>query len=137
VCGYHGWTDWYIAANHTAADRSAGGQRLAADARYTTDGTGHQLDGVPSQLAGSAVPCPPRDSDPKKLLLGPKKYPLRRFPMENTSPWNVTWGRNHAHRCPGTTTASMSYRRSSLAQKLRGDTVILTENNTNDSKITA
>ena len=27
----------------------------------------------------------PRDPDPLKLLLGPKKYPLWRFPIENIS----------------------------------------------------
>lgn len=31
VCGYHGWADWYIAANHT--DSSESGRRLAADPR--------------------------------------------------------------------------------------------------------
>jgi glutamate-1-semialdehyde aminotransferase len=48
ICGYHGWTDWYIAANHP--DPSPGGARLAADSRYQTVGTGHTTLGVPSQV---------------------------------------------------------------------------------------
>ena len=32
------------------------GKRLAADPRYQTAGTGHQTTGVPSHLAGSAIP---------------------------------------------------------------------------------
>ena len=48
-----GWTDWYIAAN--LPDLSSGGRALAADPRYTTEGTGHQLNGIPTQYAGSAV----------------------------------------------------------------------------------
>jgi hypothetical protein len=39
ICGYHGWTDWYIGANY--ADKSPGGQALSADPRYITKGTGH------------------------------------------------------------------------------------------------
>ncbi len=53
ICGYHGWTDWYIGANFD--DNSAGGQTLAADPRYVTQGTGHGTLGVPTQIAGSAV----------------------------------------------------------------------------------
>ena len=53
ICGYHGWTDWYIGANFD--DESAGGQALAADPRYVTEGTGHGTLGVPSQIAGSSV----------------------------------------------------------------------------------
>jgi glutamate-1-semialdehyde 2,1-aminomutase len=56
VCGYHGWVDWYIAANYQESDMSEGGRKLAADPRYTTDGTGHSTTGVPSHLAGSAIP---------------------------------------------------------------------------------
>lgn len=48
-CGYHGWHDWYLAANRTAGD-------TAADAL-----SGHLLPGlsacgVPSQLADTAIP---------------------------------------------------------------------------------
>lgn len=56
VCGYHGWVDWYIAANYQGADSSEGGRKLAADPRYETDGTGHTTTGVPAHLAGSAIP---------------------------------------------------------------------------------
>eukprot|EP01047_Picozoa_sp_COSAG01_P010677 COSAG01_NODE_457_length_16751_cov_34.906918_9_plen_213_part_00 len=56
VCGYHGWTDWYIAANYQGDDASVGGRALAADARYETDGTGHSTKGVPTHLTGSAIP---------------------------------------------------------------------------------
>jgi hypothetical protein len=43
---------------------------------------------------------PPRDSEPQKLLLGPKNYSLRRSPMENVSWALVTFlgGRNRARR---------------------------------------
>jgi hypothetical protein len=34
-------------------------------------------------LAAAYVAAPPRNCDPQKLLLGPQKYPLRRFPIEN------------------------------------------------------
>ena len=53
ICGYHGWTDWYIGANFE--DPSPGGQALAADPRMQTDGTGHGTLGVPTQLAGSSI----------------------------------------------------------------------------------
>jgi glutamate-1-semialdehyde 2,1-aminomutase len=47
-CGYHGWHDWYLAANHA---RQAGGDPLQ---QHLLPGLSPR--GVPSQLAGTALP---------------------------------------------------------------------------------
>lgn len=47
-CGYHGWHDWYLAANRT---RQTGGDALEA---HLLPGLAPR--GVPSQLAGTALP---------------------------------------------------------------------------------
>ena len=50
ICGYHGWHDWYLAANVTAED--ALGEHLIA---------GLSPAGVPRGLAGTALPLPLRN----------------------------------------------------------------------------
>jgi glutamate-1-semialdehyde 2,1-aminomutase len=46
-CGYHGWHDWYLAANH-----------IAADSLNTHLFPGIEPIGVPRSLAGTALPFP-------------------------------------------------------------------------------
>lgn len=56
-CGYHGWHDWYLAAN-----RVPGGQADRLDGHLLP---GLDPGGVPSQLAGTAIPF--RYNDPDQL----------------------------------------------------------------------
>ena len=54
------------------------------------------------------VELPPRDSDPQKLLLGPKKLftmeiPYRKYCLD---PGDTSGGRNRAHRLSSSATAS-------------------------------
>lgn len=47
ICGYHGWNDWYLAANVSAAGNSALNEHLIP---------GLDPAGVPSHLGGSTIP---------------------------------------------------------------------------------
>lgn len=57
-CGYHGWSDWYLASNLADAD-SLNGQLLA----------GLEPNGVPRALAGSSLPFKYGDIDGFKNLI--------------------------------------------------------------------
>jgi hypothetical protein len=67
---------------------SGGGQVLARPCPATDPHSGRAI-----------ALCPPRDPDPQKLLLGPRKYSLSIFPIENISwgPTDVPGGRDRAH----------------------------------------
>lgn len=54
VCGYHGWADWYLAANRTAGD-ALGEEGLLLP--------GLDPDGVPEELAGTTVTFKHNDLD--------------------------------------------------------------------------
>lgn len=66
-CGYHGWHDWYLAANRVSGrkDDPLRGHLLP----------GLPVNGVPSQLADTALPFPYNDLDRLKTI-------LERFPGE-------------------------------------------------------
>jgi len=53
VCGYHGWSDWYLAANHADADALGEGMLLP----------GLDPGGVPRELAGTTVAFKHNDID--------------------------------------------------------------------------
>lgn len=58
ICGYHGWCDWYIAAN-LSSDRSLDGHLLP----------GLSPAGVPRQLAGTALPFRYNKIDELKAII--------------------------------------------------------------------
>ncbi len=58
ICGYHGWSDWYIAANLGDPDNLKGMHLAGLDA-----------DGVPSQLAGTTLPFNYGDLEQFEALL--------------------------------------------------------------------
>lgn len=75
-CGYHGWHDWYLAAN-----RVPGGQKDQL--------TGHLLpglapNGVPSQLAGTAIPFAFNDLDRLSAIVRQHGQNLAAVVMEPT-----------------------------------------------------
>lgn len=75
-CGYHGWHDWYLAANLAAEGSS---DQLK----------GHLLpglapNGVPSQLAGTALPFPYNDVDQLRAILDRHPGEIAAVVMEPT-----------------------------------------------------
>jgi glutamate-1-semialdehyde 2,1-aminomutase len=58
ICGYHGWHDWYLAAN-LGNDRNLAGHLLP----------GLQPDGVPESLRGSVLPFPYNDVSALETIL--------------------------------------------------------------------
>lgn len=79
-CGYHGWHDWYLAANLFAAD-ALGGHLL----------TGLEPSGVPSQLSGTAMPFHFNQIEELEQILGDRRdefaaivvEPVRNFDPES------------------------------------------------------
>eukprot|EP00037_Helgoeca_nana_P026057 m.292441 g.292441 ORF g.292441 m.292441 type:complete len:153 (+) comp27121_c1_seq81:6230-6688(+) len=63
ICGYHGWTDWYLAAN-LGAKSGTGSDHLAK--HWLADVTPH---GVPQHLAGSALTWDYGDAESLENLL--------------------------------------------------------------------
>jgi len=70
-CGYHGWHDWYLAANLSEPD--ALGAHLIA---------GLAPDGVPQQLAGTAVPFHYNRADELTAIVDGPGEPLAAIVME-------------------------------------------------------
>src|SRR6185503_9445617 len=79
-CGYHGWHDWYLAANLFEKD-ALGGHLL----------TGLEPSGVPQQLTGTAVPFHFNQIEELEHILGDRRdefaaivvEPVRNFDPEN------------------------------------------------------
>ena len=82
-CGYHGWSDWYLAAN-LGVDGSAAGRAL----------DGHLLPGlspagVPRSLAGAALPFAYNDLDALRRIVkehGPRLAAVVMEPTRNAPP---------------------------------------------------
>jgi glutamate-1-semialdehyde aminotransferase len=75
-CGYHGWHDWYLAANRAAegpADQLQGHLLPGLDPG-----------GVPSQLAGTAIPFAYNDLDRLKAIIAEHGRELAAVVMEPT-----------------------------------------------------
>lgn len=75
-CGYHGWHDWYLAANRLADG--------PADALQGHLLPGLDPAGVPSQLAGTAIPFPYNDLDRLKAIVAEHGRELAAVVMEPT-----------------------------------------------------
>ncbi len=75
-CGYHGWHDWYLAAN-----RSSRGE---ADSLKDHLLPGLDPGGVPSQLAGTALPFAYNDLDRLAAIVGEHGRELAAVVMEPT-----------------------------------------------------
>ena len=70
-CGYHGWQDWYIAAN--IADKKNLNQQLLSGLSST---------GVPNSLSGSSIPFFYNDIDSFKEIVKNHKKDLAAVMME-------------------------------------------------------
>ncbi len=75
-CGYHGWHDWYLAAN-----RQPQGQTDALQGHLLP---GLDPGGVPSQLAGTAIPFAYNDLDRLKAIVAEHGRELAAVVMEPT-----------------------------------------------------
>lgn len=78
-CGYHGWTDWYLAANLDPADDRLNGHLLP----------GLEPAGVPSGLAGTALPFTYNQLDPLREIAcrhGPDLAAIVMEPTRGTPP---------------------------------------------------
>ena len=80
-CGYHGWHDWYLAANRQ--------NRPGGDALKEHLLPGLSPAGVPSQLAGTALPFAYNQIDTLKKIVerhGPRLAAVVMEPTRNTEP---------------------------------------------------
>jgi glutamate-1-semialdehyde 2,1-aminomutase len=80
-CGYHGWHDWYLAANRTGA---AGGDCLKSHLL-----PGLEPNGVPSQLAGTALPFAYNSIDQLAVIVrehGPRLAAVVMEPTRSVDP---------------------------------------------------
>jgi glutamate-1-semialdehyde 2,1-aminomutase len=75
-CGYHGWHDWYLAANRSA---QSGGDSLKEHLL-----PGLSASGVPSQLAGTALPFKYNDVDSLAKIVEQQGNRLAAVVMETT-----------------------------------------------------